>query len=158
METEENYVQPGGEPQLLLTQQAQEFLQQAGKWAIFLGIVGFIFTGLIVIGALSVGTLITYLATVNPLVQIPAGMGIILTVVSLLIALLFFFYSLYLYLFGSRIKKGMYLNSAEETTLAFSKLKSFFKLWGIITIVILLFYVLTIVITIGASMLGASRM
>ncbi|MES2062618.1 MAG: DUF5362 family protein [Bacteroidota bacterium] len=158
METEENYVQPGGEPQLLLTQQAQGFLQQAGKWAIFLGIVGFIFTGLIVIGALSVGTLLTYLATVNPLVQIPAGMGIILTVVYLLIALLFFFYSLYLYQFGSRIKKGMYLNSAEETTLAFSKLKSFFKLWGIITIIIILFYVLIFVFTIGASILGASRM
>jgi hypothetical protein len=41
METEEIYVQPGGEPQLILTQQAQGYLQQAGKWAIFLGIVGF---------------------------------------------------------------------------------------------------------------------
>jgi hypothetical protein len=158
METEDNYVQPIGGPQLTLTQQAQEFLQQAGKWAIFLGIVGFIFTAIIAIGALSVGTLITYLATINPLMQVPAGMGIILTVVYLLIALLFFFYSLYLYQFGSRIKKGMYLNSEEETTLAFSKLKSFFKLWGIITIVIILFYVLIFVITIGASMLGASRM
>lgn len=158
METEDNYVQPIGQPQLNLTQQAQGFLQQAGKWAIFLGIVGFIFTGLIAIGALSVGTILTFLARTNPLMQLPAGMGIVLTIVYLLIALLFFFYSLYLYQFGTRIKKGMYLNSEEETTLAFSKLKSFFKLWGIITIIIILFYVLIFIITVAGGILGASRM
>ena len=158
METEEIYVEPGGEPQLMLTQQSQGYLQQAGKWAIFLGIVGFIFTALIALGALTIGSILTYLAAANPLMQVPAGVGAVLTVVYLLMALLFFFYSLYLYQFGSRIKKGMYLNSAEETTLAFSKLKSFFKLWGIITIIIILFYVLIFIISIAGGILGASRM
>jgi hypothetical protein len=157
METEEIYVQPGGEPQLILTQQAQGYLQQAGKWAIFLGIVGFIFTALIALGALTIGSILTYLAAANPLMQFPAGFGAMITVVYLLTAVLFFFYSLYLYQFGSRIKKGMYLNSPEETTLAFSKLKSFFKLWGIITIVIILFYVLIFIISIVGGILGASR-
>jgi flagellar biogenesis protein FliO len=158
METEENYVGPGAEPVLTLTQQAQFYLQQAGKWATFLGVVGFIFTGFIAIGALSVGTILTYLSAVNPLMQFPAGISIIVTIVYLLIALLLFFYSLYLFQFGSRIKKGIYLNNADETALAFSKLKSFFKLWGIITIVIIAFYVLIFAFAILGGLLGASRM
>jgi hypothetical protein len=158
METNDIYVEPDSEPVLPLTQQAQGYLQQAGKWAIFLGIVGFIFTALIALAALSIGTIITFVSKINPLMQFPAGVGVALTVLYLLIALLFFFYSLYLYQFGSRIKKGLYLNSAEETTLAFSKLKSFFKLWGIITIVIILFYVLMFVIAIAGGILGASKM
>jgi hypothetical protein len=76
----------------------------------------------------------------------PAGMGGIMSFIYILLAVFYFFFSFYLYQFGSRIKKGIFYNDGLAVSNALGKLKSFFKLWGITTIVILVFYALVIVI------------
>lgn len=149
MEIDETSVQPvapESQPQLILNEQAQYYLHQAGKWAYFLGIMGFIGTAFIAIMALFVGTIFTTMAAMNPLMAGAAGAGGVVTVVYLLIALVCFFFALYLYQFGDRVKKGVAFKSEAEITSALSKLKSFFKLWGIFTVVYLAFVVLFIII------------
>jgi len=157
METEETnqLPPPAAEPQIILTEEMQYYLQKAGQWAYFLGIMGFIATAFILLCALFVGALMGAMSALQPAATpIPASMSGFLSFIYVLVAAFYFFFSLYLYQFGDRIKSGiLYVNAAEITT-ALSKLKSFFKLWGISTIVIiglyLLFFIVLITVGIGA--------
>ena len=158
MEIDEMPVQPvTPEPQLILNEQAQYYLLKAGQWAYFLGIMGFIGTAFIAIMALFVGTIFTTMAALNPMMAGAAGSGGAVTVLYLLIAAVNFFFALYLYQFGDRIKKGVTFQNQEEINLAFGKLKSFFKLWGIFAIIYLSFMALFILIAVlggAAAMMG----
>jgi hypothetical protein len=158
METTENYELPGAVPGAILSFEAQDFLREAGKWANFLGITGFIFCGLFLIMSLFIGTIISVLATISPVyASIPGGMGIVISVVFILLDVLYFFFALYLYKFGAQIKAGLTLGDTDQVTLAFGKLKSFFKLWGILTIVILCLYALEFVGGIIAAIVMSHR-
>jgi hypothetical protein len=152
METTDIEVEPipTPEPALLLTPEAQYYLQQSGKWANFLSIVGFIMCALFLIMALFIGALFSVLASFSPIYsQIPAGVGGVLSAVFILCDVLYFFFPFYLYQFASKIKKGLVLTSADEITNGLSKLKSFFKLCGILTIIMLCIYALELVVIFG---------
>ncbi|GGH20138.1 DUF5362 family protein [Mucilaginibacter phyllosphaerae] len=142
MEIEETIPQAAPEPQMIITEQAQYYLQKAGQWAYFLGILGFIGTVFIGLMALFVGTMFTTMAAMNPLLAGAAGMGGVVTAVYLLLAAVSFFFALYLYQFGDRIKKGITYSNLVDVTSALGKLKSFFKLWGIFSIVYIAFMIL----------------
>lgn len=158
METTENFEMTGADPGVVLTPEAQGYLRESGKWANFLGIVGFVLTGLIVIIALFAGTMMASLSTFSAGAGAAAGMGGLLTVIYLVIAVVYFFFSLYLYQFGSQVKKGLMYVDSETVTIALGKLKSFFKLWGILTIVVLSLYALMIIIVIIFGMSAGSMM
>lgn len=161
METTDNFEMADAAPRIALNYEAQNYLRESGKWAAFLGIIGFIFTGFIVLGALSIGAIMTTmskLAPENPGFGMVAGMGGFFSVIYLLAALLYFFFSLYLYQFGSRIKKGVMYGDQLHVTAALGKLKSFFKLWGILTIVALCVYALIIVCAIIFGLSASSMM
>jgi len=131
-----------------LNAEAQNHLRESGKWASFLGLTGFILTGLILIGALSANVAISALSKdipEDPGLGAIASMSGFLNVVYLLGALVYFFFSLYLYQFGVQIKRGLTYSDSFYITRALGKLKSYFKLWGMVTIVYLCLIVLTIV-------------
>ena len=68
------------------------------------------------------------------------GMGVVIAIVYILIALLYFFPAYYLLQFSSNMKTALlnYDNSTLEK--AFSYLNSHYKFIGVVTIVILSFY------------------
>jgi hypothetical protein len=145
METNEFDVRPIPEPELVLTPEALYYLRESGKWANFLSIVGFIICGLLLIVALFVGTMFAALSRLSPVYSaMPAGIGGIFSVIIILVDVLYFFFALYLYQFAERIKKGITFVDTDHVTMALGKLKSFFKLWGIVTIVVLCLYALEI--------------
>lgn len=148
------------EPQMILSQEAQYYLQQAGKWASFLGIVGFVICGLIFIMALFVGSIFAFLAKMSPTPSniSLASAGPILSFVYIVFDAIYFMLVLYLYQFAVRIKRGIGFIDSAMVTSAFHKLKSFFKAWGIITIVMLSFYVLFFLIALVAGLGAASMM
>lgn len=155
-ETPEIFDQPGSEPTLTLNLEAQTYLREAGKWASFLGIVGFIICGFIVLAALFIGAILSMVSKFSPdpnAAMAMAGASGFLSVIYLLIGLIYFFFSLYLYQFGSQIKKGIMFSDNGHITNALGKLKSFFKLWGIITIIVLCLYALIII---AAVIFGAA--
>jgi len=149
METEETYVAPlSPNNNLILTPEAQSYLLSAGKWATFLGILGFIFCALFSLVAISIGTIFTKMAEMmpyNPGLKMMAGFGGGVTIFYLLIDLLYFFFALYIYQFATKIKKGINFSDSTHITAGLSKLKSFFKLWGIVTIVMICIYVLAFI-------------
>jgi hypothetical protein len=57
MDTNDAIEQTAPEPGIVLTLEAQGYLVEAGKWAYFLGIMGFIATGFILLCAFFIGTI-----------------------------------------------------------------------------------------------------
>jgi len=149
METSnENNLTPQPPQDIVLTPEAQSYLLSAGKWATFLGILGFIFCGLFLLMALSIGAIFTKMSETmpyNPGLKMMAGMGGGVTVFYILIDLFYFFFALYLYQFAVKVKAGINFNDSAHLTAGLGKLKSFFKLWGITTIVIICLYVVGII-------------
>jgi hypothetical protein len=146
METNETIQPHENEPVFNLNNEAQTYLKEAGKWANFLSIVGFVMCGLLVIAALFVGTIFSALSNISPVYgQVPAAAAICVSVFIILVDLLYFFFALYLNQFAGKIKRGIAFTDVSQVTQGLGKLKSFFKLWGIVTIVVLCIYALEII-------------
>ena len=157
METNQTFEQPSTRPGLELNLQAQDFLRQAGKWASFLGIIGFILTAFTFLSALFVSSIFATAATLarardpqSDIASILTGvMTITVTCTSLVQSIIYFLFSLYLYQFGNRIKKGVFSADSNEISRALGKLKSFFRLWGILTVIGLCLFAIIIIICIA---------
>jgi len=135
---------------LVLNQQAKYFLHTAGKWASFLGKLGFVTAILIAISAFFVGPLFSVMARFDQVPQIP-WIGGITGFVAIVVAIFYFYFSFYLYRFGRGIKRGVTFQSEAEVASALGKLKAFFKLWGITTIVLIALYIMIIVALVAAG-------
>lgn len=146
---------PNPEPVLTLSREAQAYLREAAKWASFLSIVGFIFCVLILIMALLIGTTSTIMSRVMPYNSgVPVGIGgSFVSILYILLDILYFFFPLYLYRFASRIKKGIVFQDSAHITRATDSLKSFFKLWGIVTVIVIAIYAIIFLfaIVVGVS-------
>jgi Family of unknown function (DUF5362) len=141
-------------PGLILTFEAQTYLRQAAKWANFLSIIGFIGCGFILIASFFVGGIFSRVSESpygggNPMFSLMAGMGTGITIFYILIGVWYFFFCFYLNQFASKIKRGVAFADSTHVAEGLSKLKSFFKLWGISTIIIISLYILAFIIFIG---------
>jgi len=145
--------QPITPPGLTLTFEAQTYLKQAAGWASFLGIVGFVMCGLMLIMAIFISAFFAFMAGLNPVyAQLPGWVGGVYSVILVLFDLVYFFFSLYLYQFASNTKKGLTFFTEDQLTTGLGKLKSFFKLWGILTIIVLSLYALIFIIAMLAGL------
>jgi hypothetical protein len=160
METVEETRESLPEQPLIISEESKLYLVQAGKWATFLGIVGFVFTGLIMLGVISMSSSITSIQR-NPMTTMVPFLGVlfvVMGVVYVVMAVVTFFFSLYLYKFGTTVKEGVLYNDSVKTNAAFGKLKSFFKLWGVTTIIVLILYALMFLFIIFGGLTMASLM
>jgi hypothetical protein len=156
-ETTESILPVEPQPDMIITAEAKYFLHTAGRWASFLGVLGFIGTGFVVIIALFIGTIFSYIGRLNPAAAaMPAGVGGIFTFIYLLVAVFYFFMSYYIYQFGVAIKNGTTFNDPILATKAFKNLKSHFKLIGITAIVFISIYLLALVIGIIVAIAAAA--
>ena len=85
--------------ELHLNDSAKGFLRETAKWAYFLSILGYIMVGFIVVAAIFAGAIFTTIGHMMPVEQMgmfSSAFGIIMTVVYLLLAALYFFPIYYL--------------------------------------------------------------
>jgi hypothetical protein len=130
---------------LEVSEDMRSYIYDMAKWAKFLAIVGFVFCAMIVLSAFSTSAMMAGLAASspgNPMLALGAS-G--LMIIYLLIGLLQFYPSFLLYKFSTAAMQAVLFGDQEGLNLAMGKLKSFFKFFGILTIVFLLFYILIIV-------------
>lgn len=140
--------------ELQLTNESKDYLSTAAKWCTFLAIVGFIFLGLGVLGSLiSIAGGNSYGSAMggNPAVGMMSGT--LAGVFSLIIIILAFIPTLYLYKFASKTKQALANNDTNDLTESMKNLKSYFKFMGILTIIVIILY---IVIIIGVIAFAAS--
>ena len=129
---------------------AHTHLSETAKWCKFLSIVGYILSAIIAILALFMGTILgrlmndTYGSNSSSFI----GAGFI-TVIYLIFAALWFFMSLFLYRFASKMKLALYTNDQESLNNSFLNLKNLYRLIGIITIIYLSFIALALLLGIA---------
>lgn len=137
--------------EMLITFEAEGYLREAGKWANFLGIAGFIFSILTLIIAFSVSAVVGKL-------QQTYGMGLDAKALSSGLSFLYFLFgvllfipSLYLFQFGAGLKQGFNYDDQASLNMAFRKMKSYFRFFGILVISIIVFYVMILVAAIAGG-------
>ena len=154
--TEQNQ-QP--EPVLLtITEDIRSFIYESSKWTKFLAIVGFVFTGFMILISLSAGSIMSSMNSIAGAQNPYAAMGTgFLTVLFLVTAAIYFYPSFILFKFSNAAKQAVLYGDQDSLSIAMGKLKSFFKFWGILLIVLLGFYALAIVTAIIGA-IGAANM
>ena len=131
--------------ELKLTSIGISYLNQARKWTYFLSIIGFIFTGTIVLAALFLSSLIGMISGMDSNYGVSGftamGTGSV-TIIYLALAVIYFSLSLFLYRFSIRIKAAVREHNSAQLEDGLKNLKSYWKLAGILTVVVLSLYVL----------------
>ncbi|MEJ2879854.1 DUF5362 family protein [Pedobacter sp. GR22-6] len=136
---------------LVVTEDMRSYLYETAKWARFLAIIGFLMTGVLIMIAFSASAFETALNQ-TPGGQQMAQLGsTMLMVMMLLCALIYFYPSLMLFKYATATKNAVLYGDQESLVTATAKMKSFFKFWAILTIVMIAFYGLSIVVAIYAT-------
>lgn len=136
---------------LQLTEMAISHLNQTRKWANFLAIIGFISCGLLVIGALIFGTIMSsYLDFGDEFTGMLSSGS--LTIIYLILAGICFLIYLYLYRFAKKLKVAINSNNSAYLEESFKNLKLYYKINGIIIIVVFGIYVLAALFGIIAAL------
>ena len=149
-------MEPSSNPNMFdlqIDQPGLNFLGEAARWTRFLSILGFILCGLTALGALFLGS---YMSGMMSTLYGTTGIfgGAFFTVVYLLVALLLFFPTLYLFNFSSKIRKALAGNDQVLLTESFKNLKSFFKFHGVMAIIVISLYALVIIAAVIGAMVG----
>ena len=122
---------------------SSNYLSETTKWSKFLAIVGFVMcTIFMIMGIMMAITFSTDMAGVG---LYGAGFGIGIAMVYIILGALYFFPCLYLLRFAIRMQTALRSNDQNSLVAGFANLKSCFKFMGILTIVILAFWVITFI-------------
>lgn len=156
MENTQEPAEVQDELKLVVSEEMRSYIYEIAKWASFLAIVGFVFTGIMIISAFTVGAAIS----TNPkMLAMASSMGsaasIVFTVLFLVMAFAIFYPSLLMFKYAVKAKLGVLYGEQTSLDEAMSKLKSLFKYWGIITIVYIGLYVLMIISTVMGGAIAA---
>ena len=149
-------------------QEALGYLDSTRKWTMFFAILGFVALGLLLIFSLFAGSLISGLTSgMSSGFQGMEGMegmegmqtakavggfaGTMVFIVMLIFAVIYFFPLFYLFKFSKHTSNAVKNLDANEMTLAFKNIKSYWKYIGILVIILLSVYLIVFLIF-GASM------
>jgi len=136
------------ETSLKINSTAEKYLTEIRKWAHFLAIVGFVFTGLMIIASVVVALVLANLTLDQSAFPFPMTY---LSGVYFVMAIVYFFPVYYLYQFSIKMKYALQKKADDILESSFSFLKSHYKFLGILTIVMLALYP---IIMIGALIFG----
>lgn len=150
---------PSDQPaDLVLTTDTKYFLHTAARWANFIAIIGFIGAGFIVLLALLL--LVSGTAAMSQMSQVGGPAAILgamgaggIAILYLFVAVFYFFFAYYLFRFAASAKKAVLFNNSIEISKSMESLKSFFKLWGIVTIIAIAFCIIAVI---GGMILAAT--
>ncbi|MBA2499051.1 MAG: hypothetical protein H0V30_04940 [Chitinophagaceae bacterium] len=136
-------------------------LADAARWARFLAIIGFIMCGLIVLVGIFAGSLFSMFMNTNEIEGMegfgggmPPGFGGAMAVVYIILALIYFFPCLFLFRFANQMKTALASNEQSALNSSFQNLKSMFRFFGIVTIIMLALYAIILLI----AVVGAAAM
>ncbi len=132
-----------------ITEEIKSYLYETAKWGKFLSIVAFVFIALIVVFMLIMvfaggAAMMSGLGEASAMAGM--GVGFMVVIYGLMIAM-YFFPTLYLYRFSTKMKLALDSNDQQTLSESFMNMKSVFKFWGIFTAIIIGFYVVAFVIS-----------
>jgi hypothetical protein len=135
--------------ELQIDPSSQAALSDGAKWGKFLAIIGFIFCGLIVIGAIGLGVYLGSAANVMGTAY-AGGMGLGISMVYIFMAAIYFFPCLFLYNYSNQIKEAIATSNQEAMAKGFSNLRTLFKFVGILMIVVIGLMLLSAIVVVAS--------
>jgi hypothetical protein len=123
-------------------------LREMAMWGRFLGILGFIYSGIVAVMAVLSGFFFEKLLPKVPDREVNAAAlagGLVLGLIYFVMAVVVFFLSLYLFRFGSKAQAAIKTIDQETLGDSFKNLKLYFRFIGIVTIISLVFISLAII-------------
>lgn len=136
---------------LVVTDEAKAYFREAARWSTFLGILGFVMSGLLVLAGIGASVAMSALGGSSDFSTLgfnPAFLGLF----YIILGVIYIFPSLYMYNFGSKTKRGIDGNDQAAAVEGWRNLKSFFRFMGIFAIIALVVYALAII---GIGVFGA---
>jgi hypothetical protein len=119
------------------------------KWSMFIAILGFIAIGLVIIIGLIAGVFLSAFNSGDA--QLGSAEMILIFVLLLLMMAIYFFPLLYLYRFSKHAGNAVRTMDKDLMAEAFRYLRKYYVFIGILTIVVLAFYVIALIVS-GASL------
>jgi hypothetical protein len=140
-----------------LTETMLRYLTEASPWLRFIGVLGYIFCGLIllmgILGTAGASAITAATLGAEAASSIPTWLFLL---IYLPIAVLFFFPAHFTFNFGQKIRNYKFSNSTEDLETAFKNNKSLWKFYGIICIIYLAFIPVSILIMIIMGIMAAA--
>lgn len=119
-------------------------LKEIAQWTKFLSIVGFFFVALLMIIGVFAGSV--YKQLFDELSrQSGVNMGLLISALYLVFAIVYFFPILFLFKFAKHLKIALQTKENTDLENSFEKLKSHYKFIGVLTIITLSLYALALV-------------
>jgi pilus assembly protein TadC len=140
---------PTGIPQL--TSESMNYLLKAAKWGKFLAILGFIVSGLLILGGIAMTFVLNSLTDELVPLNMPFSPKV-LSFFYIIIAGIYLIPVLFLNAFSNKATKAAKLSSPEILSDSLKNLKNLFVFVGISTIILLAFYTI-ILIVVGTAAL-----
>lgn len=138
---------------LFISKTSENFLIETSKWTRFLAILGFIFSGIIIVISLSAGSLLSLIPDTE-MDKVPSYFGFMFSIIYSALGILYFFPPYYLFNFSKKLKLALTLKNTESLEQAFGNQKSFFKFFGVLAIIGLCFYGFAAIIALIALMIA----
>jgi hypothetical protein len=124
---------------LLLNEAGRNYLEEAAMWAKTLSIIFYVTAGFIILAGIIMAVSLRNLSMDG------AVFGVIMLMVYVLIAMLYLFWGKYLRNFSTKSNSAVRTGKGYELTEGIASLKSFFKLFAIITIIGLVFSLFAVI-------------
>ena len=133
--------------ELQLDQTSINYLNEASRWSRFFAILGFIYIGLLLLFGILFGSFGSSLMQgASGELEMPLRLsGVFISFLLILIAAILFVPVLYLFNFSSKMRRALRNNDQAILTDSLKNLKSFFKFYGILAIVVLSLYGIAII-------------
>jgi len=129
-----------------LTETMLSYLKDASPWLRFIGVLGFIASGLMCLGGIIF--MIVMFAASNSFDDFGGALTGLVGLIYVPMGALYFFPARFTYNFGAKIRDYRFTNSDEDLELAFKNNKSLWKFYGILAIIALAFIPLFIILAI----------
>ena len=131
-------------------------LNEAAKWAKFLAIMGFIVCGLIVLIGIFAGSIFSRMSSYRSFdTEVnTSSFAAAAAVIYILIAVLYFFPCLFLFRFAVKMKTALMSDDQNTLNTSFQNLKKTFRYVGVLTIIVLSFYILALIIGLASGLGG----
>ena len=143
----------------LVSQAAIQQLVGTRPWVIFFAVMMFIGSGFLVLGALGMAMMggMSSIVSSRSATPFPAGIGFALAAVYLVLAVVYVFPGVKLVQYASAISRLVRTRQESDLVMALDRQRSFWKLVGIMMIVMIGLYVLFIIGVVLSGVAAASR-
>ena len=126
---------------LTIDVQSDQYLRETAKWNKFLAILSFIFTGIIILLGVFLSAGMSFLPMQMPFESL-ATLRIVILIYVLVVGALTIIPNIYRYRFAAQMVQALDSHDQASLTTSFGNLKSFYRFYGILTIIGISLYAL----------------